>query len=86
MDNRREEILYQEKKRQLMAIELLISSENFVSDAVMALNASIFTNKYAEGCPDTQGGPLMKERYEIYVSCMEGSGEYIKTFDEWINS
>ena len=82
MDNRREEILYQEKKRQLMAIELLIASENFVSDAVMALNASIFTNK----CPGTQGGSLMKERYEIYVSCMEGSGEYIKTFDEWINS
>lgn len=28
----------------------------------------------------------LKERYEIYVACMEGSGEYIKTFDEWLNS
>ena len=28
----------------------------------------------------------LQDRYEIYVSCMEGSGEYIKTFDEWLNS
>ena len=26
----------------------------------------------------------LKDRYDIYVSCMEGSGEYIKTFDEWL--
>ena len=24
--------------------------------------------------------------YEIYVSCMKGSGEYIKTYQEWLNS
>jgi hypothetical protein len=28
----------------------------------------------------------LRDRYEIYVSCMEGSGEYTKTFDEWVNS
>jgi len=28
----------------------------------------------------------LEERYEIYVSCMQGTGEYIKTFDEWLNS
>ena len=28
----------------------------------------------------------LKERYAIYVACMEGTGEYIKTFDEWLNS
>lgn len=28
----------------------------------------------------------LEDRYEIYVSCMKGSGEYIKTFDEWLNS
>ena len=50
LDNRIEEILYQEKKRQQITIEL-IASENFASDAVMQLNGSIFTNKYAEGYP-----------------------------------
>jgi len=28
----------------------------------------------------------MQDRYNIYVSCMKGSGEYIKTFDEWMES
>lgn len=28
----------------------------------------------------------LRDRYDIYVSCMEGTGEYIKTFDEWLNS
>jgi|TARA_R110002124_G_scaffold239283_1_gene404503 glycine hydroxymethyltransferase len=50
VDSRIEEILYQEKKRQQITIEL-IASENFASDAVMQLNGSIFTNKYAEGYP-----------------------------------
>ena len=27
-----------------------------------------------------------QDRYNIYVSCMKGSGEYIKTFDEWMES
>jgi hypothetical protein len=28
----------------------------------------------------------LKDRYDIYVACMEGSGEYIKTFEEWASS
>ncbi len=28
----------------------------------------------------------LQVRYEIYVDCMQGSGEYIKTYDEWLNS
>ena len=39
-----------ELERQQNSIEL-IASENFVSEAVMAANASILTNKYAEGYP-----------------------------------
>ncbi len=39
-----------EKKRQENTIEL-IASENFVSDAVMAAQGSVLTNKYAEGYP-----------------------------------
>jgi hypothetical protein len=27
----------------------------------------------------------LKTRYEIYVSCMKGTGQYIKSFDEWLN-
>ena len=39
-----------EQERQKNNIEL-IASENYASDAVMALQGSIFTNKYAEGYP-----------------------------------
>jgi glycine hydroxymethyltransferase len=39
-----------EEKRQLNKIEL-IASENFVSRAVMAVQGSVLTNKYAEGYP-----------------------------------
>ena len=28
----------------------------------------------------------LQDRYEIYVACMEGSDEYVLTFDEWLNS
>lgn len=28
----------------------------------------------------------LRDRYNIYVACMEGSNSYIKTFDEWLNS
>ena len=43
-------ILNDEKERQDSTVEL-IASENFASEAVMALCGSIFTNKYAEGYP-----------------------------------
>ncbi len=41
----------QERQRQLSKLEL-IASENFVSQAVLAAQGSIFTHKYAEGYPD----------------------------------
>lgn len=44
-------IMKDEIKRQDTNIEL-IASENFVSDAVRAACASVFTNKYAEGYPE----------------------------------
>ena len=44
------EILVKEQSRQDNTVEL-IASENFASEAVMALCGSIFTNKYAEGYP-----------------------------------
>ena len=50
MDNRINNILIKETARQENTIEL-IASENFASDAVMALAGSVFTNKYAEGYP-----------------------------------
>ena len=39
-----------EKKRQQNNIEL-IASENYVSKAILELQGSILTNKYAEGYP-----------------------------------
>ena len=50
MDDRINKILIKETARQENTIEL-IASENFASDAVMALAGSVFTNKYAEGYP-----------------------------------
>ena len=50
MDLRILDALEKEKKRQHDNIEL-IASENYVSDDVLKLQGSIFTNKYAEGYP-----------------------------------
>lgn len=50
MDKKIIEILINEEKRQQNNIEL-IASENYVSESVMKLQGSIFTNKYAEGYP-----------------------------------
>ena len=50
MDKSIQEILLKEQERQKNNIEL-IASENYASDSVMALQGSIFTNKYAEGYP-----------------------------------
>jgi len=49
-DSEVEKILKNEIKRQENTIEL-IASENFVSPAVMQAQASVMTNKYAEGYP-----------------------------------
>ena len=50
MDKRIREILDKEKNRQRDNIEL-IASENYVSNDILDLQGSIFTNKYAEGYP-----------------------------------
>ena len=51
MDKKIIEILEKEKNRQKNNIEL-IASENYVSESIMILQGSIFTNKYAEGYPE----------------------------------
>ena len=50
MDPKIKEALQAEEKRQKENIEL-IASENYVSKAILELQGSIFTNKYAEGYP-----------------------------------
>ena len=50
MDSKIKEILEKESIRQKDTVEL-IASENFVSDAILELQGSILTNKYAEGYP-----------------------------------
>jgi len=50
IDSKAAEILKKEKERQNRGIEL-IASENFISTAVMEAQASVMTNKYAEGYP-----------------------------------
>ncbi len=50
MDKRIQSALNKELNRQQTHIEL-IASENYVSEAVLIANGSIFTNKYAEGYP-----------------------------------
>jgi len=50
MDIRIKEALEKEKLRQKNNIEL-IASENYVSESILELQGSIFTNKYAEGYP-----------------------------------
>ena len=66
MDKELKEALELERKRQENNIEL-IASENYVSRAVLELQGSILTNKYAEGYPD--------KRY--YGGC-----EYIDIFEK----
>lgn len=53
MDKRLKKILKKEVKRQKSTIEL-IASENFTSKAIMELCGSVFTNKYAEGYPNSR--------------------------------
>lgn len=50
MDSKIMEALEKERLRQKNNIEL-IASENYVSDDILKLQGSIFTNKYAEGYP-----------------------------------
>ena len=45
-----EQLIRQEKERQMTSLQL-IASENFASPAVMEATGSVFTNKYSEGYP-----------------------------------
>jgi glycine hydroxymethyltransferase len=45
------QVIEKELERQKYTLEL-IASENIVSEAVMAVQGSVLTNKYAEGYPD----------------------------------
>jgi len=65
MDKELKDALNKERKRQEQNIEL-IASENYVSKAVLELQGSVLTNKYAEGYPN--------KRY--YGGC-----EYIDIFE-----
>ncbi|KKT73249.1 MAG: Serine hydroxymethyltransferase [Candidatus Peregrinibacteria bacterium GW2011_GWA2_44_7] len=59
------DILMGEKKRQSEGLEL-IPSENYVSEAVLEANGSIFTNKYSEGYPGKRyyGGQQFVDQIE----------------------
>lgn len=80
------EIMLREKERQEQTIEL-IASENFASDAVRAACASVFTNKYAEGYPETDRKSGRRGRYyggcqhvdELEEYCCEKWREVFKT-------
>ncbi|AGR42184.1 serine hydroxymethyltransferase [Spiroplasma diminutum] len=62
-----EKSLKNELKRQQNHIEL-IASENYVSEAVLKLNGSVLTNKYAEGYPGKRyyGGCKYVDEIESY--------------------
>lgn len=65
MDPKIKEILDQETKRQQDNVEL-IASENYVSQSILDLQGSIFTNKYAEGYPGKRyyGGCMYVDEVE----------------------
>ena len=73
MNNLIKEILLKEQIRQSTTIAL-IASENFASDAVMQLNGSIFTNKYAEGYPGARyynGCDYMDEVEDLAIDTLK---------------
>ena len=72
MDNRIQAILHNEVVRQTSTVEL-IASENFASDAIMELQGSIFTNKYAEGYPGARyynGCEFMDDIEQLAISTL----------------
>ena len=72
MDSRIKNILRDEVVRQTSTVEL-IASENFASDAIMELQGSIFTNKYAEGYPGARyynGCEFMDDIEQLAISTL----------------
>lgn len=66
LDQKLVEIIEKENQRQRNNIEL-IASENFASDAVREITASVLTNKYAEGYPNKRyyGGCQYVDEAEV---------------------
>lgn len=64
-------ILHKEKIRQHKQIQL-IASENFASESVCKLSASVFTNKYAEGRPGARyyNGTSCCDEIELYAESL----------------
>ncbi|MDR2353221.1 MAG: serine hydroxymethyltransferase [Deltaproteobacteria bacterium] len=66
VDSQLEAILGRELNRQRENLEM-IASENFVSEHILRITSSVFTNKYAEGYPDNRyyGGCEFADELEI---------------------
>ena len=66
IDKEINQLVLEEKKRQIQGIEL-IASENYASQAVMEASGSILTNKYAEGLPNKRyyGGCEIVDKIEL---------------------
>lgn len=52
---------------------------------------------YAEQVAENEGAPLklddddddpsdLDDRYQIYIACMHGTGQPVKTYDDWLQS
>ena len=66
IDKEINQLVFEEKNRQIQGIEL-IASENYASNAVMEASGSILTNKYAEGLPNKRyyGGCEIVDKIEL---------------------
>ncbi|MCL5411008.1 MAG: serine hydroxymethyltransferase [Patescibacteria group bacterium] len=76
-------ILEGEKKRQREGLEM-IASENYVSEAVLELMGSIFTNKYSEGYPGKRyyGGQEWTDKVET-LACERALKLFGLSEPEW---
>ncbi|MFA4995564.1 MAG: serine hydroxymethyltransferase [Patescibacteria group bacterium] len=76
-------ILEGEKKRQKEGLEM-IASENYVSEAVLELMGSIFTNKYSEGYPGKRyyGGQEWTDKVET-LACERALKLFGLSEPEW---
>ena len=73
-----DDLLQEEKKRQLEGLEL-IASENYVSEAVLQCMGSILTNKYSEGYPSKRYYKGNEYVDEIEREAIQRAKELFKT-------
>ena len=52
----------------------------------MSVEQFILEGLKQDAAEDRHEEQQLEDRYNIYVDCLKGSGEYIKSFDEWLNS